>query len=271
MTRGVLLFSFSGGFDYHSLAIKTSERIKKYLGLPVTVITDDHTPFANVDSIDSIVIIEDNEEQKKRFRNGTSKSEVYTWKNSNRFRCYELSPYDHTLILDVDYVINSDFLLKCFDLNTDFLIFKDCCDLSGWRKTNEFCYINEFSIPFYWATVVYFKKTKLNKIFFDLVSSIKENWEFYLMLYQIKTPMFRNDFAFSIAIHILNGYVSNSFTNTIPGKMYFTLDKDKLIDATDNSLTFLLEKEHDHGQYVPMKVNNLDVHVMNKFSLLDIL
>ena len=38
--------------------------------------------------------------------------EQQVWINKGRYQAYELSPYEETLVLDVDYIINSDKLLK---------------------------------------------------------------------------------------------------------------------------------------------------------------
>lgn len=272
MNRGVILFAFQSTIDYIALAIFSAERIKKHLKLPVSLVTDSKRHLENlgkVEIFDSIIEIEDSTVQKKVFNNGTAEFQNIIWKNSNRSLAYDLTPYEHTIVLDVDYVINSDFLLKCLDINKDFLIFKDSCDLSFWRNSKEFSYVSEFSIPFYWATVLIFKKTEKNKIFFQLVKEIKNNWNYYRSLYQISDSKFRNDFAFSIAIHITSGFVSDNFDNIIPSKIYYTLDKDYLYSMTDNSCSFLIEKQSSGGQYIPTKVNNVDVHVMNKFSLIE--
>jgi hypothetical protein len=114
MTRGILIFAFSGGFDYYSLAQKSAKRIKRHLNLPITVVTDDSSKFDNV-LFDNIIEIADDEKQLKKFYDGTSEFKMYPWKNSNRFKCYELSPYDETLVLDVDYIVNSSFLLNLFE------------------------------------------------------------------------------------------------------------------------------------------------------------
>ena len=146
-------------------------------------------------------------------------------------------------------------------------MFKDSYDLSSWRDTSEFKYLNQYSIPFYWATVFYFKKTQVSQAFFDLIKHIKENWLYYKNLYSIDSFTFRNDFAFSIAVHIFNDSKNFNNVGVFPGKMYYTLDKDLLVSGTDNSFTFLIEKEKYNGEYTAMKVRNLDIHIMNKYSL----
>lgn len=270
MSKGILLFAFSGGFDYYSLASICAKRAKHFLNLPVSVVTDNKKILLDkdIDNIfDKIIEIDNEDHQSKIFYDGYSNSETFVWKNSNRFQAFELTPYEETLVIDIDYLVSSDFLLNSFKINKDFLIFKDAYDLSGWRKNTEFEFVNQWSIPFYWATVFYFKKTEYTKLLFALIAEIKENWDYYRLLYQIRESLFRNDFAFSIAIHILNGYDKSNFNNFLPGKLYYTLDKDILLED-NNSLLFLIQKENDAGNYIPMKINSLDVHVMNKKSIL---
>jgi len=90
-------------------------------------------------------------------------------------------------------------------------------------------------------------------------------------LYNIEPVMFRNDFAFSIAIHIMNGKTNGEFAMELPGKMVYIQDKDILLDIKTDSLKFLVEKENHLGEYIAAKTTNLDVHVMNKVSLLRII
>jgi hypothetical protein len=53
--------------------------------------------------------------------------------------------------------------------------------------------------------------------------------------------------------------------------MYYTLDKDLLIDATEDSCTFLVEKKGTPEEYTACKVTGIDVHVMNKYSIMRVL
>ena len=48
---------------------------------------------------------------------------------------------------------------------------------------------------------------------------------------------------FSIAIHIMNGYQDGNFANKMPGKLFYTMDKDICWEISDNEITFLLEKQ----------------------------
>ena len=94
------------------------------------------------------------------------------------------------------------------------------------RNEKEFEFISDTSVDFYWATCIFFRKNPVNKIFFDLVQHIEQEWDHYRRVYQITSNLFRNDFAFSIAIHIMNGFQKGKFAKEMPGKMMYTTDRD---------------------------------------------
>lgn len=277
MTQGVLIFAFNNAeVDYVEIAIYAAKRVKQFLNKPVSLVTDSvnwlHTKFPDdVKVFDQIIESIDETTQVKKFYDGASKHSNLVWKNSNRANCFDLSPYDETLVIDSDFIINSSFLNYCWNQPHDFLIYNSYNDLSSWRDTSEFNYINEFSVPFYWATVFFFKKTKNNGHFFTLIEHIKENWKYYAKLYRVPSARYRNDIAFSIAIHMMNGFTSGEFATPIANKLNYLLDRDILIDILPGKLTALVNKENTSDQYTAISVNSLDVHVMNKQSLLRVI
>jgi hypothetical protein len=189
------------------------------------------------------------------------------WKNLTRYQAYELTPYDTTLVIDSDYIINSDFLKIVFEREASFQIYQKSLDLSDWRDPETYTRVNQYSVPFYWATVFAFKKDFLTQAFFDLVLYIKQNWLYFRTLYSIEQPAFRNDFAFSIAINIMNGKTEGDFALEIPGKMCFIEDKDILLEIKDGAMKFLMQKKDYLGEYTSAKTYSLDMHIMNKPSL----
>mgnify|MGYP000196370655 CR=1 FL=1 len=269
MTRGVLIFAQNNSeIDYAKISLFAAEQVKRHLNVPVSLITDSKDwllqsqPTA-VEVFDQFITTWTDTQQTKRFYDGTLASKTLTWKNLNRSDCYDLTPYDETLVIDSDYIINSTNLSKIWNNQNDFLIYQDSFDLAQWRDDRSFRYLNQYAIPFYWATAFYFKKSNENQAFFDLVKHIKLNWSYFRALYNIDTTVFRNDFAFSIAIHMMGP----DFANPLPGKMNYTLDRDVLVDIEDTTLKFLVEKKNYSGEYIATKTKNLDMHVMNKYSL----
>lgn len=266
MSKGALIFALNSGFDYQSIAAVAAERIRRYLNVPVSIITNQELPekFANL--FDSVILISEKDSQIRTINDGNNSTQI-NWLNFSRFSAYDLTPYDETLVIDADYIINTDCLKYCFNSDKDFLIYRTGVDVSPWRDGKEFKVLNEFSIPFYWATVFYFKKTNLNRIFFNLVQYIKDNWDYYRLVYQIVEKKFRNDYAFSIAINLLHvGMISNKF-GLIPGKMFYSLDKDVIIELSKDFCKIMYPKQNSSTEYVPAKITQ-DIHLMNKHSLL---
>jgi hypothetical protein len=272
MIGAVIFAQNNSDIDYTKLAIFAAERVRNYLNIPVSIITDNKewlfTKYPNHMFDKVIVIPSDIGSQQKLFYDGSISSKKLDWKNLTRHQIYDLTPYDETLVLDSDYIINSDMLKKAFDREYDIQLYKNSFDLAGWRNKSEFERINQYSIPFYWATVFFFRKTPITKTFFDLISYIKLNWLYFRMLYSIDSEMYRNDFAFSIAINIMNGKTNGEFVTELPGTMTYCTDRDILIKIDDNKVKLLIEKEDRYGEYMAAKATGIDIHVMNKVSLI---
>ena len=274
-SAGILLFANNNEkIDYLKQAYFLAKKVKYYLNLPTTVVTDSvkylKDQYRDADVVfDKIVEVSWSAENYfyKNYRDGTLTKIKLQFKNQLRSKAYDISPYNETLLLDTDIILCNNQYIQCFLHNNNFLIYHNACDLSLFRKSNEFTYINDIGVKFYWATAVFFRKSKENKIFFNLLQHIQENWNHYRSIFQINQSYFRNDHAFSIAIHIMNGYTEGDFAKSMPGKLYYTTDKDICYDIKNEKITFLLEKEDYLGEYTLAVTNGLSIHVMNKFSL----
>lgn len=272
MSKGVVVFANNNSdVDYVKQAWYLATRVKEYLNLPTTVITDSKNYLKSTyDSsvFDRIISVEYGSTSNiKRFRDGALASKQLQWKNDTRALAYDLSPYDETLVLDTDVVVSNDSFLKCFTNRHDLLMYKDCLDIAGIPRGNEFTVISDTSVDFYWATAVFFRKTEANATFFGLIQHIQENWKHYCNVYQLDTALYRNDFAFSIAVHVMNGYQSGDFVGQMPGVLYYITDVSLLWSINNDSLLMLIEKPNHAGEYTALRTTGINVHVMNKFSL----
>jgi hypothetical protein len=274
MTRGVLLVANNNeSIDYIMQACFSANRIKKYLKLPVSLITDtpdiiktDYTEY--FDLFDNVIGYSPTvESTTKIYRDGQFKEKQLNFKNSARVNVFDLSPYDETIVLDTDIIIFNDCYLKCFEQKHDFLIYKNAMDLGSNKMCNDFKFISDPGIEFYWATCIFFRKNKENKIFFDLLQHIQENWDHYRLIYHILSGVYRNDFAFSIAIHMINGQTQGDFAKEFPGKLMYSTDRSELVKMDENSILLLLDNPNKLGSNTPMRLTNTTVHFMNKFSL----
>ena len=286
-TQGILVYARNNSqIDYIKQAYFLAKRVRKYLDLPTSIVTDslsylehEYPDYESVfDQVISVVWKEKDLKENtvyspsenhavKKFYDGTLVEKKLDWKNNLRSTAFRASPYDETLLLDSDVVISNEFWKKCFEQSHDFLVYKDCVDLLDLDRGDVFERVSETSVDFYWATAVFFRKTEQNRIFFDLVAHIQENWNHYCSIFQINTPYFRNDYAFSIAIHIMNGYEQGDFAKSMPGKLYYITDKSILWDIDREKLTILLEKPKYTGEYTLLSLKNSNLHCMNKFSL----
>jgi len=266
MSKGIICFAVNNGsVDYLKQARFLAKRAKEYLGLPVTVITNE-TDYSGI--FDNVIdITESKSNNIRRYYNGSEEYEVLNFQNDSRPLAYDLSPYDETILVDTDYIICSDKLLMPFEQQHDFMLHDKSIDLAPWRGSQEFWHLNDAGIKFYWATCVFFRKTEENKIFFDLLKHIQENWNYYNLLYEISHPMYRNDYAFSIAIHILNGFQEGEWAKVFPRPIYHSLDKDFLYKIDNSTLTLLTQKHTEYDTYTVTQIHDTDVHVMNKYSL----
>lgn len=273
MTKGVLLIANNNSqIDYVKQSVYLAKRIKEYLDVPISLVTNsigylnqnfDMTLF---DKVIEIYSDEDDKNHRILF-DGEYSQKTVQWQNGTRVDAYELSPYDQTLLMDTDFIINNSLLKNVFDSPNEFMIYKDAYELSQVKNVSEFKFVSDTSIDFYWATVVYFTKNETNKIFFDLIKHIRQEWDHYVRIYRLTSPIYRNDYAFSIAIHVMNNFQKGSFAKSLPGKKYYTTDRDILIDHQQETMTFLVGKKDHPGEYTLLKTDSLNVHVMNKLSL----
>ena len=122
-------------------------------------------------------------------------------------------------------------------------------------------YVSDTGIEMCWATVFYFKKTERTRILFDLINHIKNEWQFYRFKYQIENTIYRNDFAFAIAIHMINDFAKTSWPKQLPSKLFYTTDKDSVDSYVDNKWNFTFERG------AKCQIKDMNIHIMNKIGL----
>ncbi len=92
------------------------------------------------------------------FRDTNHAKQRASWHNGSRRLAYDLTPFDETLLLDSDYLTQSNGLTSVWGSVEDFMINRKVNMLSV--KTDSSDLIAPFSIPLYWATAIYFQKTE---------------------------------------------------------------------------------------------------------------
>ena len=244
MKKGILLFCFDTvDHKYHKILERCVHLIKKNLKLEITVVTNFDTykhlkplGFVNYKFI---------EPELGNAKNGQE------WKDVDRHLAYELSPYDVTLVMDIDYFPFTDNLRQFMDTKYDFLISKDAYDLTD---RNSFDHRMFSIIDMVWATVFVFKKGKKAKRIFDMIKYVKSYYSYFLDLYRIYDRRFRNDYAFAIALQQANGFLNY---DTLPIRLP-TLPPDcDIIKFTDEGIVWQYNDQINCTE-------DQDVHVLNK-------
>jgi hypothetical protein len=237
-SRGILAFAYNvDTIDYVSIAQRTLELASKKLNLPYTLVTDKELP---------------NDLYTMRYDIDTG--EFIRWRNVGRHHAYMLSPYDETVVIDVDYLILDNNLNKIFDTSWDYLLARQSMALTAsWPAT-----MGDTSLPYVWATVFAFRKTPRAKLYFDLIGRIQQNYPYYRALFNIRERNFRNDYAFAIADIILNGYSIGK--QSIPGNV---IAVDQSIDSIDLISGKVVVKDKNRAYVLP-KTN---LHIMSKAYL----
>lgn len=245
-SKGILfLFSESKDLDYERLAQLASRMARHYYDLPATILSVNSKITGN-----------------RTFRWEDNNTEVLQWNNFNRCFAFELSPYDETLLLDVDYIIQNNNLLGYFGSCHDFICHNRSWDITGNNVFRHDAFLSKNNFEMRWATVVYFKKNNFTKNLFNTWLMVQQEWTYYSKLFGFSTNPFRNDFAMSIAHQITNGYTNTgTFNYSLPALS----STDSVIDYGNNNWLVKYQYKDSHNV---LRYKG-DLHVMNKKCLLE--
>lgn len=259
MTRGAVLFAFnSDTVNYYDTAVFCAERIDYFLNLPVTLITDEKSLPEEVSSIfDKVITVEAQADNQKK---------TGQWINKGRYRAYQLTPYDETLVLDTDYVVNSDQLSNIFDMYDDFMCAKNADYLMFPDAPKDIISNTSFDCP--WATVMAFKKTDKARQIFECIEMVQNNYQHYSNLYGFAAMPFRNDYALAIALHIVYGGIVDNKVY-MPWNLIHVSERVKMYRVGSGMDTnFVATKKSKRTEYI--KIKNTDFHMLFKPNFIEI-
>lgn len=260
--KGSLLFAFNNEtVDYVKMAVFTAKRINKFLNLPVTIVTDKNTDLSVYDyTFDNVVITE---------ADNTNTRNNASWLNKGRYKAFDYSPYDETIVMDVDYVVNSDRLLKTFEIYEDFMCHKNVKFLMQPETQQEKLSYN--SIDSVWATTITFKKTKHVQYIFECMKMVQKNYNHYINLHDIHSPFYRNDYALAIALRMVNGqteytryYAPWHLLHAGPGTHVYKEKETEYTIVFDNWKSGKLKKDY-------MTIKDTDFHMILKGNFMEII
>lgn len=258
-TRGVLLYAMNTKqVDYGKIANIAALLIDRHLGLPVSVVTDNPISV-DIGLFDQIIHYNPRQDKALRFDDPNT-----DWRNKERDGYYDHSPYDATLVIDSDYLLFSSELLKLFDTDQDLYLSFNALRTNGGLVNDTELRISPYGLDQVWATCFYFRKTPITKAFFNLVSYVREHFDYYAHQYDFDAEKYRNDFTFSVAHHL--------FTSGTPG----VVGKNPFPILTAYPSTRIQKVQEDGLVLIgPAEVNKIhfhqrtSVHMLNKETILD--
>jgi len=281
-SRGFLMFAHNNSeIDYFKLAVINSLLIQKHLKIKnITVVTDPHSLKHGEKTlgkrlikkaINNIIVIEKDKKFKQSnlrlYKDTSHSAKTLPFYNVNRCDAYDISPYDETILIDADYLIFSDTLNHCWDHNNELMMNWKYQDIMYERKDPTLKRLHDMGITMYWATVVYFRKTEYVKDFFNCVKHVRNNQQYYRDIYKWPGTLYRNDYSFSIAAHMISGFIDKGIPQ-LPTTLYKSFDTDDIHKAVDDkTLIMFLEKPKAPGDFMMTKWDSMDLHVMNKWAI----
>ena len=276
MTQGILIYAHNNRtVDYALMAMIAGGLAKKNLQVPVSLVTDTSTIawmkesdiFNQAEGMFEHIITVDRPttDNQRRLHDGQT-GQMIPFINTNRSTAWDLTPYDRTLLIDSDFFIFSNRLGEYWDVDADVMLGNAINDIYNDTRTGYLDHhVSNTGVKMYWATTVMFSKNLNSKLFFNTVNYVKENYTQFADVFRFDPRQFRNDVAFSVAKHILDGYQQDDTLSLPP--VLSALDKDILHTVNDNSLTFLIDYKLTN-LYCAAAISGVDVHIMNKQSVI---
>lgn len=282
MTEGICLFAYNNSqIDYTRIAMLASVCAKKHLNKPVALITNDSSwawlrstqSFGDIKLAFDDVIISDDELDSTNTRlhyNSPWNEFSAPFYNTNKHKIFEYTPYDKTLLMDIDYICKTDFLNHAFSSYEGVAMYDRAKGLQNNNSALEETFLYDAGIPMWWSTIIYFDQSQISKAFFDLWSHIAENYSYYRLLYNFPGKLFRTDYCVSIAVHILNGMQPGDVINTFADQPLLNMyQKDVILEVNKDNWLMLANNVEQNWQNLAVNHKNLDLHCMNKRSLDD--
>jgi len=280
---GILLIAYNNGkIDYEKLALVAARCVKLHMNNNhVTLLTDqptfdslqsELTPDLAAKTFNHIIIDNVTHERNTRTHRDSPWNEFTTqFNNKNKHSIFAKSPYNKTLMIDVDYLIGNDTLDAIFDTDSEVAMYKHAMSVRNYKPRIWEQKLHPDGVDMWWSTAVYWRSdSELAKLFFGVWEHVKENYNYYKWLYKFPGVLFRTDYAVSIAVHILNGHRQGNLIHELPGKvMRFSEQIDDIADFKEiNDMILVCPDPKELWKNIASRVKNENVHVMNKMAIL---
>jgi hypothetical protein len=251
---GFLLYNIpTPTLDYTKIATICVRHLKHHMpNIPVAVCgqpvngADIHIPIDQV-------------KNNKRTYVHKSQTHKETWYNLTRDRSLEVTPFERTVLLDSDYIVQTNQLELLFKSDSPIMMYDTIYNIK--EDLIEVEYLGDTRIPLKWATVLAFDHSDISRQLFVLWQKVLTNYKYYELLYGWRADgTVWNDKAITIAHQQLTGYCANSKQYIIPWHHPFA--------------SFSCDVEHIGLDKIILRDQKsffqvfTDVHILNKQELL---
>ena len=262
MTTGVLIFAYNNEqLDYLAMANWSAKNIRRHLNLPVCIVTD--RPIPKNYRFEQSIYVKTESTNTRWF---ADLDDTVTWYNSNRSDAYELTPWQQTLVLDADYVVASDQLKTLLDAEQDFLAPRWAYDVTGLQPFDDNNFFGRAHMPMSWATVMMFRRSRHAELLFGAMQMVRNNWDHYRSLFGIIRTTFRNDYALSIAMSIVDGHTLTH--PNVPWQLATVTPDHTLTQLGEDEYRVDFKSQDNKPRWITLKQ---DFHAMGKKHLGDII
>lgn len=261
-------------FDYGTMAYAAALSAGHHIDVPISLVTDEQTwktllcdyPRAE-EYFENPILIEHQNTHQRHFALADGSMRKAKYHNTSRLDAYELSPFDETLLIDTDVLIQDTSLQLVWGSSAYVMMNHEISELIL-ATDNTQIKLSDKSLTTFWATICYFRKCKVTEDFFALSKYVEEHYEYYGALYGFPTSLVRVDYIMTIAAHIMSGYVhgAKSIVEPLPVEdTVFAWNDDILIGFDEDRSTFLTKSG---GRDFPVSTYRT-VHCMNKDSMMN--
>lgn len=262
MTTGALIFAYNNeAFDYVQMAAWTAEHVRRHLGIPVAVVTDQPTDL----HFDRVILQGSTAQANRWFSDAGQR---VAWNNHGRVDAFDLSPWDRTLLIDADYVVASDRLRMILDCSYLTVACHDrAYDVTG---INDFRVLNRlgaYDWPLSWATVVVFGRSRHAQLMFQSMKMIRDNWQHYREVYHDRNRTYRNDHSLTIALNIINGHTLAR--DHLPWSLATVMPEHRLSQTAPDRYRVDFVRSDNRPAWI--EIAGQDFHAMGKKSLMDMI
>jgi len=264
MSTGALIFAYNNDdIDYVRMAAWSARNIATHLGIGTTLVTD-NAEFADKYNFEHVIVAG---REQGGVRHFADIGHNVPWYNRNRTDAYSLTPYDRTLVLDADYVVNGNDLSVILHADKDFMCHRESFDLSRGQRLDQLNVFGRYNFPMWWATVMMFRKSNMAQYIFDCMNMVRNNWPHYQNLYGFTNSNYRNDYALSIALGIVSGHTLS--VDEIPWPLLTVLPEARLTKMPmDNDIRcYAIEYIDTDNRSKHLTFSNTDFHAMGKRHL----